>query len=49
MFEWLGVKYGFENIHQGDMCLKEIKLCAQIMITILGLIISIIRGVYMTI
>ena len=49
MFEWLGVKYGYTNIHQEDMCLKEIKLCAQIMITILGLIISIIRGIYMII
>ena len=26
--------------------LKKIKFCAQIMITILGLIISIIRGIY---
>jgi hypothetical protein len=31
------------------MCLKEIRLCAQNMLTILGLIVNLIGGAYITI
>ena len=39
---WLGVDLRMDN--QKDMCLEEIGLCAQSMITILGATINIIGG-----
>jgi len=35
VFEWYVVKCGSRNGHQKDVCLKEIRLCVQSMITIL--------------
>ena len=43
------VRCGSKNGHQKDMCLKEIGLRAQNMLTILGSIVNIIGGTYMTI
>ena len=47
--EWCVVGCGSKNRHQKDMCLEEIGLCAPKMFTILGPILNIIGGKYMTI
>ena len=39
IFEWYMVWCGFKNGYQNDMCLKEIGIHAQNMITILGSIV----------
>ena len=44
LFEVCGVRCGSKNGHYEDVCLKEIQLRAQIMLTILGLIFNIIGG-----
>ena len=44
LFEWCLVRCGSKNDHQKDMCSKEIRLCAQILLTILDLIVNIIGG-----
>ena len=49
IFEWYVVWCGYKNEYQKDMCLKEIGLYAQNMITILSLTINMIGGTYMTI
>ena len=49
IFEWYVVRYGSKNGQQKDMFLKEIGLCAQVLLTILGSIVNTIRGAYMTI
>ena len=36
MFEWDVVRCGSKNGHQNDTCLKELGLCAQNMLTIIG-------------
>ena len=36
IYEWYVVRCGSKNGHQNDMCLKEIGLHAQNMLTILG-------------
>ena len=43
IFEWCGYK----NRHQKEMCLKEIGLCAQNWLAILGPIVNKIGGTYM--
>ena len=43
VFEWL-IRCGSKNRHQKDMCLKEIGLQAQNMLTILGSIANMIGG-----
>ena len=44
IFEWYVVRCDFENGFQKDICLKEIGLCAQNMLTFLGSIVNIIDG-----
>ena len=45
--EWGVVGCGSKNKHRKDiMCLKEMALCAQNMLTILGSIVNIIGGTY---
>ena len=44
IFEWYVVRCGSKNIYQKDTCLKEIRLLAQNIITILGSIANIIGG-----
>jgi hypothetical protein len=41
-FEWYVVRCESRNWHQKDMCLKEIRLCAQSALTILGSIMNMI-------
>ena len=48
MFESYAVKYGSKNVYHKDMCLKVIGSRAQ-NLTILGSIVNIIVGTYMTI
>ena len=43
------VRCGLKNIYQKDMCLKEIGLHAQNIVIILGSIVNIIEGTYVTI
>ena len=43
------VRCGSTNGYKKDKCLKEIGLCAQDTLTILGLVVSIIGGTYMTV
>ena len=43
------VRYGSKNGQQKDMCLKEIGLRAQVLITILGSMVNTMGGAYMTI
>ena len=40
------VRCGSMNGYQKDTCLKEIELCAQDMLSILGLIVNINGGTY---
>ena len=47
-FEWYVVGCGSKNGYQKDVCLKEIGLRAQNMITILGSIVDVIGGTRMT-
>ena len=50
ILEWCLVRCGFKNRHHEDiMCLKEIGLCVQIFLTILGPTVNIIGGTYMVI
>ena len=44
IFEWYVNRCGSKNMHQKDMCSKEIGLLAQDMIVILSLIINIFGG-----
>ena len=44
VFEWYVIWRGLKNKYKKDMCLKEIGLCAQNMITILSSTINIIGG-----
>ena len=46
--EWRGNRCGSWNGYQKGMCLKEIGLHAQNMLTILSLIVNIIDGIHMT-
>ena len=46
--EWCVGRCGSKDEHQKDMCFKEIRLHAQNMSTILGLIVNKIEGTYMT-
>ena len=46
---WYLVRCSSKNGYQKDMCLKGIGLCAQNMITILGPIVNILGGTYVTI
>ena len=46
VFEWYVVRCGSMNGYQKDTCLKEIELCAQNMLSILGLIVNINGGTY---
>ena len=50
LFEWCLVRCGSKNGHQKDMCSKEIRLYAQILLTVLDLIVNIIffGGAYVT-
>ena len=49
-YKWLKMFwYGFKNEYQNNMCLIEIGLHAENMITILGSIVNIFQGTYMTI
>ena len=41
IFELHVVRCGSKNGHQKDLCLDEIGLCAQKMVTILGLVVNI--------
>jgi hypothetical protein len=43
------VKCDSKNTYQKDVCLEEIELCAQNMITSLSSVVNIIGGTYMTI
>ena len=43
------VRCGFENRYQKDMCLEEIGLHAQNIVVILGSIVNMIEGTYLTI
>ena len=44
IFEWYVVRCGSKNRYQNDLCLKEIGLHAQNMVTILGSTVNIIGG-----
>jgi hypothetical protein len=46
IFEWWVVRCRSKNKYQKDMCLKEARLCAQILLAILGSIVNIIGGTY---
>ena len=48
LFEWNVVTWGSNNGYQKDTCLKEIGLCAQNVLIILGSICNIIGGTYVT-
>ena len=48
IFGWYVFWYGSKNGYQKDMCMKEIGLSVQNMIT-LGQMVNIIGGIYMTI
>ena len=43
-FEWYVIKFSFRNGYQKNMCLNEIRLRAQNMITVRGSIAHIIEG-----
>ena len=47
MFEWSMVTCGTKNGHQRDMCLKEIRLRVQNMLTIQSVIVNMISGIYL--
>ena len=49
IFEWYMVMCESKNGHQKHMCLKQIGPCAQNMPTILGSMVNMIGGTYMTI
>ena len=44
LFEWYMGSCGSKNGHQEGMCSKEIRLHAQNMLTILGLMVNMTRG-----
>jgi hypothetical protein len=46
IFQWYVVWFGSKNGYQEDMCLREIRLCAHNMITILGSMLNVIGGTY---
>ena len=46
IFEWWVVRCEYKNNYQKHMCLKEVGLCAQILLAILGSIVNIIGGAY---
>ena len=48
MFEWYVVWCGSKNWHPKEICLNEIGLRAQNMLTILGSRVNMIGGTYMT-
>lgn len=48
IIEWFIVRCGSKNGYQKDMCLKVIGLCAHNILTILGSIVYMIGGTYMT-
>ena len=41
------VRCGSKSGHQKDLCLNEIRLCAQKVVANLGLVVNIIRDTYM--
>ena len=45
-FDWYVVQYGSKNKHHTYTCLKEIRLCLQILITTLHLIMNTIGRTY---
>ena len=47
--EWCVVRCGSKNEHKKDMCLKEVGLHAQNVITILDSVDNIVGGIYLTI
>ena len=49
IFEWYMVRFGSKDGHQKDICLKEIGLRAQTIITVLGSVVNLLGGTYMTI
>jgi hypothetical protein len=49
VFEWYVVLHGSKNVYQKDMCLKEIGLHIQNIMTIMSLKANITKGTYMTI
>ena len=46
MFEWCVVMCGYKNIHQNDMCLKEIGLHVQSFLIIVGSLLHIKENLY---
>jgi hypothetical protein len=48
IFEWYVVRCGSENGQQKYICSKQIGLCAQDMLAVLGSIGNVIAGTYMT-
>ena len=48
LFEWYVVRCGSKNWHQNDLYLNETGMRAQNMLTILGSLINVIDGAYMT-
>ena len=44
MFEWCVINCGSKNRHPIDICSKEIRLCAQNMLTILDSKVKMIQG-----
>jgi hypothetical protein len=48
IFEWYMARCGSTNGYKKDKCLKESRLRAQDMITMLGSIVNIIGGTYTT-
>ena len=46
IFEWYVVRCGSKNNIKKDMCLQEIVLCPQNMISFLGLIVKTTKGTY---
>ena len=48
IFEWYVVRCGSKNGQQIYICSKQIGLCAQNMLTVLGSIVNMIAGTYMT-
>ena len=49
IFKWYGIRCGSKNAYSKDTCLKEMGVPAQNVITILGSIVNVIVGTYMTI
>lgn len=43
IFDWSVIRCGSKNKHHNDMCLKEIGLRAQNLLTIQGLVVNIIK------